>query len=203
MVGAWNFDKFAPVAPSPPPWRPGLGRWPVTPPPPGMRRVTAGGTWQFSFRAIMTRKEYSLSFRCKCCGVHGGMSQKMACHQLDISRSQLHVWLKRDKLGIGLQTEPGRGHQTATNRLQNWPKGWSDLPMMVHRHLRNNPDIWPFKLISFVRQTKQDQYIPHMTSTSRGLWSKAIFITIILHIMNNQAHQKQTQIYWKIYSHCR
>ena len=63
----------------------------------------------------------------------------MACQQLSVSRSQLHVWLKRDQLGFGLQTQPVRGRETvlhsaakrvikmgsknASNRLENYPEG--------------------------------------------------------------------------------
>ena len=49
--------------------------------------------------------------------VHGGMSQKMVCRQLGISRSQLHVWLKRDRQGLGLQTKPGRGRKTELHQV--------------------------------------------------------------------------------------
>ena len=38
--------------------------------------------------------------------VHCGMIQKVVCQQLGISRSQLHVWVKRDELGLGLQMCP-------------------------------------------------------------------------------------------------
>ena len=43
---------------------------------------------------------------------HGGMSHAMICQQLSVSRSQLHVWLKRDQIGVGLQTQPGRDRET-------------------------------------------------------------------------------------------
>ena len=36
----------------------------------------------------------------------------MVCQQLSVSRSQLHVWLKRDQLGFALQTQPVRGRET-------------------------------------------------------------------------------------------
>ena len=35
----------------------------------------------------------------------------MVCQQLSVSRSQLHIWLKRDQLGFGLQTQPVRGRE--------------------------------------------------------------------------------------------
>ena len=44
---------------------------------------------------------------------HGCMIQKIVCLQLGSIRSQLHIWPKRDKLGIGMQTQPGRGRQIA------------------------------------------------------------------------------------------
>ena len=67
-VGAGKFDNSAPVAPVSTTLAAWL--WPVTRAP-SMRRVTAGGTWTFSFSA-MARKQYSLSFRSKSVGmVHG------------------------------------------------------------------------------------------------------------------------------------
>ena len=39
------------------------------------------------------------------------MSHTMVCQQLSVSRSQLHIWLKRDQLGFGLQTQPVRGRE--------------------------------------------------------------------------------------------
>ena len=44
--------------------------------------------------------------------LHVGMSHKMVCQQLSVNRSQLYVWLKRDQLGFGLQTQPARGRET-------------------------------------------------------------------------------------------
>ena len=41
----------------------------------------------------------------------------MVCQQLGISRSQLHVWLKPDQRGLGLQTHPGRAHKTAMHPM--------------------------------------------------------------------------------------
>ena len=91
----------------------------------------------------------------------------MVCQQLGISRSQLHVWLKRDKLGLGLQTQPGRGRKTALHpvakrvirmatekRHQSTRKlarrltkaGYKTSHMMIHRYLRNNLAMRPFKL---------------------------------------------------------
>ena len=40
--------------------------------------------------------------------LHGGRSHK----QLSVSRSQLHVWLKRDQHGLGLHTQPVHGRET-------------------------------------------------------------------------------------------
>ena len=71
--------------------------------------------------------------------VYGDMSHKMFCQQLGISRSQLHVWLKRDQLGAW-SAEPAQprpqdrpspgtvarrvvkiGLRNVINRLEDWP----------------------------------------------------------------------------------
>ena len=148
------------------------------------------------------RKEYSPSFRSKAVGmVHGGMSQKSVCQQLDISRSQLHVWLKRDKLGLGLQTMPGRGRKSALHpvakrvikmaaekRHQSTRKlarrltkaGYKTSHMMVHRHLRNNLGMRPFKLKRTPKLTEKQRihrlkFAREHLHWSEGDWQKVVW----------------------------
>ena len=65
---------------------------------------TAGVTKQFSFRT-KARKNKTFPFAAKRT-LHGGMNHNIVCQQLSVSRSQLNVWLKRDQLGFGLETQP-------------------------------------------------------------------------------------------------
>ena len=113
-------------------------------------------------------KNFSTSFRGKAVGmVHGRMRPKMVCRQLSISRSHLYLWLKREKLGQGLASQPGRGrkstlhpvvkrvikmatgkrHQSTrklSRRLTN--AGYKVSPATVHRYLRENLGMRPLKL---------------------------------------------------------
>lgn len=113
-------------------------------------------------------KEYSVSFRSKAVGmVHGGMSPKRVCQQLNIGRSQLFVWLKREKLGQGLSSKPGRGrkptihpvakrviamatgkrHQSTRKLSQRLTRhGYTISRSTVHRYLRTTLGMKPFRL---------------------------------------------------------
>ena len=57
---------------------------------------------------IKMGREYSVEFRGKAVGmVLAGMDRKAVCKRLGISRTQLYVWLKREKAGEGLKSKPG------------------------------------------------------------------------------------------------
>ena len=124
-------------------------------------------------------KIYSTSFRGKAAGmVHGGMRPKMVCRQLSISRSQLYVWSKREKLGQGLASQPGCGrkstlhpvvkrvikmatgkrHQSTRKLLRRLTNaGYKVSFTTVHPYLRENLGMKPLKLKKSPKLTEKQR----------------------------------------------
>ena len=138
-------------------------------------------------------KEYSVSFRSKAVGmVHGGMSPKRVCEHLSIGRSQLFIWMKREKLGQGLSNKPGRGrrpsihpvakrviamatgkrHQSTRKLSQRLTRhGYRISRSTVHRYLRENLGVKPFKLSRRPKLTERQQEHRLRFAKERKNWS--------------------------------
>ena len=116
----------------------------------------------------------------------------MVCRQLNISRSQLYLWLKREKLGQGLASQPGRGrkstlhpvvkriikmatgkrHQSTrklSRRLTN--AGYKASHATVHSYLRENLGMRPLKLKKSPKLTEKQRADRLKFARERTNWS--------------------------------
>ena len=124
-------------------------------------------------------REYSVEFHGKAVGmVLAGMDRKAVCKRLGISRTQLYVWLKREKAGEGLKSKPGRGRKSSvhpvvkrviamsvTKRRRSTRKlakrltaaGYPVSHGTVHTYLRKNLNVKPYKPSKRPKLTKKQQ----------------------------------------------
>ena len=69
-----------------------------------------------ALRKTKMGKEYSLESRGKAVGmVWAEMERKLVCKRLGISRTQLYIWLKREKTGEGLRSKAGHGRRPSVH----------------------------------------------------------------------------------------
>ena len=138
-------------------------------------------------------KNYSAAFRGRAVRmVRGGMRPTNVSKQLSISRTQLYLWLKRDKLGQGLASQPGRGrkstvhpvakrvikmatgkrHQSTRKLSRRLTKaGYKVSHTTVHRYLRENLGMKPLKLRKSPKLTEKQRVHRLKFARERRNWS--------------------------------
>ena len=139
-------------------------------------------------------KEYSVEFRGKAVGmVLAGMDRKHVCKRLVISRTQLYVWLKREKTGEGLKSKASRGRKpsvhpvakrviamSVTKRRQSTRKlakrltraGYPISHTTVRTYLRTNLNVKPYKLSKRPKLTEKQRNYRLKFAKERKNWTE-------------------------------